>query len=416
MNYHPNWLLALLGLTCGSCSHVVTMPTKSLTAVPRLELKMLQSPQMTGPCLASLIGPPSEKENCLPWNDNIDGAPSYEKSRRLIFTGAGDNFLYVLDSDTGANVAQIATEGRVVTETLFDTDQGLMLFGTDKGVLAVHDAFSYEKRFSFKVDARIQNDLLFHEGILYFSSGLNTLYAVDTKAGKEAWHLARPLASERLTLSSFSNLVLIEQEATEKVLVAPHPDGYLSIVDVKEGQELQQVVISSNIKNFPDIVAPMIVSGGSLWAASYSSGIVAVDTKSWQIKDKINLAGIQQLNSKGDMLYAASDKALYALAFSGRIVWQNNFSELRTASAEQAFPFKKSDEMGRRVFLGLVSRLLIRDNQLIMASSLGAMGSFNLGNGSLSQVVGNSLGFSPKISFGDSEVLALTRKGTVVRF
>ncbi|MCA9508031.1 MAG: hypothetical protein KC505_06405, partial [Myxococcales bacterium] len=66
--------------------------------------------------------------------------------------------------------------------------------------------------------------------------------------------------------------------------------------------------------------------------------------------------------------------------------------------------------------LGLVSRLLVRDNQLIMGTSLGAMGMFDLRNGKLVQVVGNSLGFGPKIGFGGDRVFALTRKGSLVRF
>ncbi len=407
----------MLVALCMSCSHVVTRPKAAAFVPSKLQIEMMVSPQRTGPCLASLIGPPSEKENCLPWNDTIDGAPSYDKTRRLIFVGAGDNFLYVLDSDTGARIAQIGTEGRVITETLFDIDKGIMFFGTDKGYIFAHDAFTYQKLFSFKADAKIQNDLVLSEGSLFFSSGLNTVYCLDAKAGKEKWHLQRPLVSERLTLLSFSNLKLIEQANQKKVLVAPHPDGYLSIVDAKGGFEEKRLTISTNLsRTFPDIVAPLVIAGGSLWAASYSSGIVAVDIKSWQVKDKIDIFGIQQLASEGEKLYAASDKSLYALALSGHVLWQNNFSELKTEPVKLVFPFKSTNEMGRRVFLGLVSRLLIRDNQLIMASSLGAIGSFDLGNGILSQVVGNSLGFSPKISFGGSEVLALTRKGTVVRF
>ncbi len=420
--YYQRWLFLLLASLLGSCSPLMLRGKKEPRAMvgKELKLEMMVSPQISGPCLASLIGPPSEEENCLQWNDNIDGAPTYEPSRRLIFVGAGDSFLYVLDADTGRHIAQIATEGRVITDTLIDFDSGLMYFGTDKGVLSAHDAYSYQKLFSFQADSKIANDLLLKSGSLYFSTGLATVYRLDASTGTQNWYLARPLSSDRLKLSSNSNLIFMaaDKNLGFETLVAPHPDGYLSILDAKNGKLEKQVSLSTvvGIRSFPDIIAPMLIMDETLWVASFSAGLLAVDVKSWQVREKIDIVSIHQLANNSDTLYAASDKSLYAIKSGGRILWQNNFHQLRTRVPNQGFPFLNANEIGKRVFLGLVSRLLIRDNQLIMATSLGAMGSFDLGNGHLAQVVGNSLGFSPKISFGGNSVLALTRRGSVVRF
>ncbi|OPZ23685.1 MAG: outer membrane biogenesis protein BamB [bacterium ADurb.BinA186] len=201
-------------------------------------------------------------------------------------------------------------------------------------------------------------------------------------------------------------------------MLAPHPDGYLSILNIDGGQTEKPLVLSPARINrsFPDIIAPMLLVGQTLWIASYSNGLLAVDIKSWQIKERIDIMNIHQLAHKEDTIFAANDKSLYAIKSGGQIVWQNNFFQLRTRVAAQSSSFVGKNEIGKRVFLGLVSRLLIRDNEIIMGTSLGAMGMFDLRNGSLIQVVGNSLGFGPKISFGGNSVLALTRRGSVVRF
>lgn len=373
-------------------------------------------PQLSGPCLASLVGPPSELENCLQWNDNIDGAPTYEPSRRLIFVGAADSFLYVLDADNGHHVAQIATSGRVITNTVFDFQKGIMFFGTDKGVVSAHDAYSYEKLFSFQADSKINNDIILQDKGLFFTTGLATVYSLEADTGKENWHVERPLASDRLKFSSNTNLIIIAEEGGQ--LLAPHPDGYLSIFNLS-GEQVQKPLSLSPARinrSFPDIIAPMVLIGQTLWVASYSNGLLAVDIKSWQIKERIDIMNIHQLAHKEDTIFAANDKSLYAIKSGGQIIWQNNFFQLRTRIAAQSTSYVGENEIGKRVFLGLVSRLLIRDNEIIMGTSLGALGMFDLRNGSLIQVVGNSLGFGPKISFGGNSVLALTRRGSVVRF
>src|SRR5580700_48231 len=98
---------------------VFFVPTSVALAVktsPILSLRMLIRTQVGGLCLPSLLGPPSESEGCIAFEPDVDASASFERSRRLIFAGAGDRFLHVRDADTGAPVADIPTEGRVITK------------------------------------------------------------------------------------------------------------------------------------------------------------------------------------------------------------------------------------------------------------------------------------------------------------
>lgn len=390
--------------------------SKVLSHEPNLLLKV----QKTGTCLSSFIGP-SSGELCQQWNANVDAAPYFDNSRRLFFVGAGDSHLYVIDADNGQHLAQIRCSGRVNTGIIFDKDGKKLYFGTEGGVLYAIDAYSFQPIFSIKADSKLNNDLVVSERVIYFTSALGTVFAVDMDSGTELWRLLRPKNSERLRLSNNSNLIVIETNETlmeQKVLIAAHADGYLSVIKADGGKLSQNIVLGELGKNkaFPDIIAPMIKLGGTIYAASYSSGIFSVDLKSLQIRTKTPVLGVQQMASKDETIFAANAEELYAFKADGRILWKNNFFQLRTNLANYTKPFKTVNQVGKKVFLGSISRLLIQDNVLLMGTSLGALGVFNLGNGNLVQIVGNGLGLGPKIIFGADSVLGMSRNGSLVRY
>jgi len=387
-----------------------------------LALKYLAEPMVSGPCLPSLVGPPSEKNNCLPWVANIDGEPTYEPSRRWVFTGSGDNFLHILDADNGRIFGRIPTIGRVVTYVVFSPDGTKMYFGTDQGVVAGYDAFSFKKLFSFQADSRVSNDLIIVGESVVFSSGLATVYKLNRQDGQELWQLKRPINPGRVKLASYSNILFLKNDhsfAGKDILVVPHPDGFVSVLDFESGNEQHHIQLGApGAKGtFPDIVAPMLYVGTSLWVASYDRGIVRLDPRSGQVISTININEVQQMVSDGERVYAASSKSLMALSTSGSIIWKKDFNKLKTRGARYGFPFVNFNPGPKRVLNGQPSRLLLSDGGLIMATSLGAMAMFDLRNGSLWQVVGNSLGFGPKISFFGSEgVFALTPRGSLALF
>ncbi len=398
--------------------HILLCLSLSLAAAEPLSLKMLVKPRNYGPCLTSLVGPPLSTENCQEWNGNIDGAPTFDPARRLIFVGAGDNYLHAIDADTGASFAHIEAGGRVITETIFDKSRTVFYVGTDKSHIKAYDAFSFKNLFSFQADSRINNDLILVGDKLVFSTGLATVYALDALTGVEKWHQDRPLASDRLKLSAQSNTISLVEDSVN-MLAVPHPDGFVSLLIADTGKTKRQLSLSplSGAQVFfPDIVAPMLELDGSLWVASFGRGIFVFDIKSGQINNHLILDEIQQLALNGNKIFAASSKALYRLNLDGSIVWQNNFQYLKTLPAKYGFPFTGMEYTTNRVFMGLPSRLIFFGDSVVMASSLGAIGLFDGDNGRLIQVLGNALGFSPKISVSNDGVLLLTRFGTVAQF
>lgn len=386
-----------------------------------LSLKMLAKPQVTGPCLASLLGTPNEANHCLQWVANVDAAPTADH-RRLIYVGAGDNFLHVLDGDTGLPFAQIATQGRVTTKILWNADSALMFFGTDKGVVSAHDPFTFAKIFSFQADGTINNDLMLDGDSLMFSSGLATIFRIDSKTGKEQWRILRPLDTNKLMLTSNSNMILFKDKLDVRegnFLVAGHPEGYISVIYAPEGPEEMRTIRLEGLgssASFPDIVAPMLYIDGLLWVASFGMGIFILDPENGQIRNRLDVIGVSQLAFDGKRVYGATGKELLAFSSSGEIIWRTVYADLKTRDARYGFPFSQLRWGAKKVFMGVPSTLVLMNDKLVMATSQGAMGEFNPQNGTLQRVVGNSLGFGPKIGIWGQGIMASTRRGLLALF
>jgi len=396
-------------------------PLLAQLKTPGLALRVLAKPQITGPCLASLLSPPSARQNCIQWNANVDAAPSVEHARRLVFVGAGDQYLHVLDADTGLPFLEIKTEGRVITETLFSADGSHFYFGTDKGAVFGYDAFNFKEIFSFQADGSINNDLLLDNNAIVFSTGLATVYRIDT-LGKELWRLERPLSSNRLTLASNSNIVVLKDRVSGKVgnyLAIGHPEGYISIIHATLGAEdLRTIRLDGGGRpaSFPDIIAPMIYLNNLLWVASFDRGIFVVDQENGHIRNRIEVTEVSQLALDHEAIYGATSNELFALSSMGEFLWRTDFSGIKTKEARYGFPFSRLRQGAKRVFMGVPSKLLIRNNKILMATSQGAMGEFST-KGALLRVVGNSLGFGPKIGVWEGQgVAASTRRGLLALF
>lgn len=385
------------------------------TAVVKLSL-MVQ-PATTHPCFSSLMGPPAGY--CLPWQSNVYSMASFEPSRRLIFTGSSDSFLYVLDADSGKPFATIATVGRVVTRTMFNHDRSMLYIGTDKGVVYGLDAYSFARIFSFDADSKINNNLTEVGGALIFTSALGTIYSLNSLNGQLNWQKEQPLAKERLRLLENSNILALENiikgDKTTYVIV-PHADGYVSAINSQNGQVKKHVALSSTgTTDFPDIVAPMVVTN-KLWVASYGLGIFAIDVSSARIRLHLPITEIAMLAADNSNLYAASSDAIFAIADNGQILWKNPISEIKSRAAPLGFPFNRLEQGSKRMFFGTPAGLLMTGDQLIIATSLGAIGIFDKAGGRLRQIIANSVGFGPLDWADTSSFMAVSKRGLLMKF
>jgi hypothetical protein len=162
----------------------------------------------------------------------------------------------------------------------------------------------------------------------------------------------------------------------------------------------------------------MLYIEGSIWVASMEFGIVRIDPRGGQIIGQTHEKQVQQLASDGSRVYAATfdSKYLLALSLGGDVIWKKDLSTKKTVGEYLGFPFNNFNVGFNRVFRGMPSRILLVNNNLILATGQGAIGLFTK-NGDLIKEAGNSLGFGPKIGLiEDKSVVAVTRRGSLAKF
>lgn len=377
-----------------------------------LKLSLIAEPETQVPCISSLMGPPGKY--CIKWNNNVEAQTTWEKSRRLIFLGAGDEYLHVVD-EKGRPIYQLSTEGRVVTASLFNEDRTVFYIGTDKGIVYGIDSFSFEPIFSFRADSKVNDNFVLISGNLVFTSALGTAYCLDAKDGELKWHIEQPLSVDRLRLMPLSNILPYNGGGGGEQAIIPHAEGYISVIDIKTGSISKKISLgASRPGKFLDIVAPMVLLKNHLWVASYDLGIFAIDIATGKFRYSIDEKGVVQLAKNGDKIFAASADSLYSILASGDIIWKQRLDEFKTRIPRAAFPFNKLKLGARRVFYGTPSVLLSAD-KLILATSAGSLGVFDQASGRLDEILGNSVGFG-KIGWAGDDVVVMTRSGLFMIF
>ncbi len=377
-----------------------------------MSLSLIARPQIEGPCFSSLMAAPGS--SCVPWPANVDAFASWEKSRRFIFWGSAEEYLHVSD-ERGVPVNDLATAGRVVTESFFNDDRTMFYIGTDKGMVYGVDAFTFEEVFSFTADSKINNNFTEVSGLI-FTSALGTIYCLDSKNGELKWHIEQPMTVERLRLMQRSNILPYGEKEEYTHVIVPHAEGYVSLVDVKSGTVTKKITLGeSRSSKFLDVVAPMVWLKNHLWVASYGLGIFSIDVGTGKIRHSILENGVLELLSDGEKLFAAGEDALYSISSSGDILWETALDKIVSKVPRAAFPFDKFSLGAKRMFYGNPSRLLLNANNLIVAFSSGSVGVFDQSNGNLEEILGNSVGFA-SITKADDNILMVSKRGSLLKF
>lgn len=390
----------------------------STAAYSSVRLDMMTQLQVEGPCLASLIGPPTK--SCIQWQPNVDAAATYDASRRLIFSGAADHLWHVIDIDTGKPFAEAPAIGRVVTNTVWNHDRTRMFFGTDKGALQSKDAYSFANADVFYADSKINNNLTIIDNSLLFTSTMGTIYSLDATTGAFNWKIEEPISAERLRMAQHSSLVPYEEASfgvKQSSVLVPHADGHISQVGLPGGEVIRRISLGATQGfGFPDIVAPMVMLKNRLWVSSYDLGLFSIDVGNARIRQQLPIRELVELTTDGTTLFAASANVLYAISENGEILWKYEMSKVKTRASRAGYPFDKQELGRKRIFFGSPSRLLIDKSRIIMATSLGSIGVFSKTSGRLEQIVGNSVGYGRLDWASPSSFVAVSRRGLLMKF
>ena len=361
--------------------------------------------------------------NALPWVSNVDAAPYYEPSRRLVFTGASDENLYVVDADSMQTITLINAKSRVVTKPIAILDHNLLAFATLDGHLYVIDAYSYQTKGVFLADSTINNNLLFFENKIFFSTKTGSFYCLNIKADTNylsfGWQIEKPSLKSKINLSPNNNIVAYKNNFENiNYIIFPHFNGNIYVVNANSGVIKKELKLSSVYADFSDIVSPMVIKDNILYVSSYSLGLFKINLITLQVSQmlvKENMKEIIQLTFSEQGLIASNHRTLFLISYDGILLWKNNFSSifLKKPLYESLF---KDVEHYTSALKGGISKINIYKNCIIIASEMGGIAIFDLKTGVLKGIKGGLTGFGPKVEFYDGLLFCVSKIGNLFKY
>lgn len=347
-----------------------------------------------GPCVLSIVLPPSEAEHCRSFTQRESGGPAFHDALGVVVVGGSDKVLRGLDGRDGRIMWARPVDGAIISQPTLDGASAFV--GTDDAQVVKVDVASGRQRWVTPVDAEVTEPVVVHGDVVYVVTGNDSTFAIDKNSGEALWVNKHPLP-RGITLRGQSRPMPIDvatPKGMSERLVVGHASGRLSILDRGTGATLDELDLSRG-DAFGDLDADPIFHptlGGRVIVASQTRGIFALDPRtnveSWRTEE----AGITRLATGGaPMLVAAgSGKILGLDAATGQIRWR--------------FTFEK----------GAPTRLAVKGGRVHVASDRGALYILDLYSGRPLQYAGSGKGIAADLSLWQDMLFYTSTSGTVV--
>ena len=119
----------------------------------------------TGPCLLSVVLPPSEKERCSSWTRRETAGPAFHDGLGVVVVGGSDRLLHGLDARDGHTLWVHQTPGAVVAKPTLVEDGAYV--GTDDARVLRFDVSSGRQRWETPVDAEVTEPVVVKDDVVF---------------------------------------------------------------------------------------------------------------------------------------------------------------------------------------------------------------------------------------------------------
>ena len=301
---------------------------------------------MTHLLLASLLGfslgpivPPSVESTeasgefaALPfaeWNRPLPGDPvnavSHSERGELAFRdgklylgSAGGEALYALDAQSGALLHTYEANAAVQSAPVF-TDEGLY-FCDEGGYTFFYRYGEREAAWSHFGGAPITSAPTLGAGRLFVASVDDTVYALNATSGELIWRYDNPPALSReteLTLYGAPSPVIRGGD-----LLTGFSDGSLVAISIQSGAKTWSKRVGEG--TYPDLIAPPVEGGNSLFAAGFDGPFVAIDPTTQAVRWSLDFGSSSESTLIASALFiGGTDGALRRVdARTGEVEWE----------------------------------------------------------------------------------------------
>ena len=215
-------------------------------------------------------------------------------------------------------VWEFETSGTVASSPA--VSDGVLYFGTTDNYLYALDIQTGQEKWKFQTGGPVRSSPAIFDGVVYESSDDGYLYAVDAETGQEKWKFQTggPARSS--------------PAISDGVLYFGSNDGYLYAMDAGQGTEKWKFQTGGAVSSSPAL------SGGVAYFGSRDGYLYAVDTESgterWKFKTELPAAalwsdvavsdGVVYITNSGPSPYVGlDDSCLYAVdSQSGQEKWE----------------------------------------------------------------------------------------------
>lgn len=160
---------------------------------------------------------------------------------------------------------------------------------------------------AFQTRAENLGEPTLEDGIVYFISGNNVVYALDATSGKQVWLYSRQ------DTSAFSIRGGSKPAYKDGKLYIGSSDGSLLALDAKNGSAIWEVQLNHN-KKFRDIDASPVVDGDRLYVPSYDDKLYCVSLAQGEILWRVEGGGYSAVTVLEDkIIYPTSGGEVMAL-------------------------------------------------------------------------------------------------------
>lgn len=212
---------------------------------------------------------------------------------------------------------------------------GLVFVGTARGEFAAFDVHSGEKTWSAQLANSVDSPATEADGRVFVVDAADALYAFDALTGEELWRYRAP-TPEYFTVAGSPRPVVSNGE----VFVGAS-DGVLRAFQEDSGELIWSIDLRAGAEEFTDIDRAVVVEQDTVFAASYSGGVFALDRTTGNILWHHKASGVQDFAVYEGMLYAtlASGRAFAISTEDGKPIWGFKFQDATPSSLTVYGPY-----------------------------------------------------------------------------
>jgi outer membrane protein assembly factor BamB len=233
--------------------------------------------------------------------------PAVDAERGLVYVGGLDHGVHALRADDGLPIWRFQTLGAVEGSAVLDA--GTLFIGSNDGALYALDALTGAQRWRFATTAEVVCAPVVTPDTVFLVNADDTVFAVNRGTGAQRWRYHREPPGG-ITASGHAGLLFARGR-----IVTGFSDGTVVALDPGDGTPTWERDTAADAEENDAVEAHRVIDvdttpvllDGSLFAASQSTGLYALDPEGGGVRWRIDwMTSVSSLASDGRHLYATS--------------------------------------------------------------------------------------------------------------